>query len=189
MATVDIHRKTRSADGLKTWLCVAVVCLSIILSRLHLLYDIRAGHNWSKTSCLIAFPLRIVESHQDYGNLGCNRSISGDSMRLGGKLYTSGITTHANARIQFEPVPAALGTGHLSGRVGLSDHVVYLGGSAVASILIDGVKQWGSQKLVSGIVESFRVSVAPGNKIELVINDAGDGIRSDEVAWIDLQIQ
>ena len=42
---------------------------------------------------------------------------------------------------------------------------------------------------MAGVVDTFQVAVGPGNSIELVVDDAGDGIYSDEVAWVDLQIQ
>ena len=188
LTTADYPRGVDGTYRTSYWLIVALVCTGILAFRLPLLQDVGAKHTWSRTSCLLAFPLHVLESRQDYGSLGCNHSISRDPLRLGGKLYSTGIATHANASIRFEPIPVALSGEHFSGRVGLSDHVVYVGGSAVASIRINGVEQWRSRRLVAGVVDSFSVAVSPGNVIELVVSDANDGIRSDEVAWIDLQI-
>lgn len=171
------------------WILVAVIFASFIAWRLPLLEQIFYRLAWSKASCSLAFPIRVAESSQDYGELGCNHSISHDDIRLAGKRYTVGIATHANARIQFEPIPVSFTGSHFAGLVGLSDHVVYVGGSTVASIWINGIEKWRSRRLVAGVIDSFLVAVTPGDAIELIVEDAGDGIHSDEVAWIDLRIQ
>jgi hypothetical protein len=174
---------------MQPWLAALFFFSGFIALRLPLLQDLPHRQAWSKSSCRLAFPLAVVASRQDYGDLGCNRSISRDAVRLGGLLYAYGISTHAHARIQFEPVPPTMRAGHFTGLVGLSDHVVYVGGSVDASIRVNGIERWRSRRLVAGVVESFRVPVESGSSIELVVGDAGDGIRSDEVAWARLQIK
>lgn len=171
------------------WGLVLLFFCGFLALRYTVLEDLFHRQSWSKSSCRLAFPLQIVASRQDYGELGCNRSISKDAVRLGGSVHVVGISTHAHAHIRFEPMPPTIKAGFFTGSVGLSDYVKSAGGSAEASIHIDGLERWRSRRLVAGVVDSFRVPVASGNSIKLVVDDAGDGIRFDEVAWVRLQIQ
>jgi alpha-galactosidase len=174
---------------LRPWFFVVLILSGVVALRFRPIEDLAYKHMWLTSSCRLAFPLSIIQATQDYGELGCNRSISREPIRLGGRIYPFGISTHAKARIQFEPVPITFRPGVFKGIVGLSDHVLFVGGSTEVAVHVNGVERWRSRRLVAGVVDTFQVAVGPGNSIELVVDDAGDGIYSDEVAWVGLQIQ
>lgn len=113
-------------------------------------------------------------------------SVSGQALRVGGLLRTTGLGVHANARLQYV-VPE--GVSGLRVTVGLVDEVYDLPAEASVTfeILVDG-----ASRVSTGI---FREGDAPkdlrvvgleaGQVIELVTLDAGDLDAGDRTGWVD----
>jgi hypothetical protein len=113
-------------------------------------------------------------------------SVTGRPLSVGGVLRATGLGVHSNSRLAFE-LPA--GVTALRVTVGLCDEVTELParGSVRFEVLVDGV-----QRAASGVVREgdppvvLRVDGLDGaQRLELVVDDAGDDDAADRAAWVD----
>ena len=113
-------------------------------------------------------------------------SVSGQVLRVGGLLRTTGLGVHANARLGYV-VPE--GMSGLRVTVGLADEVFDLPAEASVTfeILVDGTSRASTGLFREGDVpKDLRVDgLEAGQLIELVTLDAGDLDAGDRAAWVD----
>lgn len=99
----------------------------------------------------------------------------------GGRLYTEGIYAHAPARHIYE-----FEKDHdwktLSGICGLPDQ---RGGSVVFRIKADGKEVFKTPTVEPGVTHAYEVDLADVEKLELLVDDAGDGPAVDWGYWFD----
>lgn len=126
--------------------------------------------------------LRPQQVEQGYGDLARDRSVDGNLMRLHGRLFRSGLGTHATARLTYQ-VPEHASS--FESWVGIDDETEGRG-SVVASIWLDGRKVFESPVL-RGLEEPLRVRVplADARTLTLLAECTEDGNRFDHVDWAD----
>jgi hypothetical protein len=103
-------------------------------------------------------------------------------IQVGGEVAVDGLFAHAPARHRF-----ALGGGwkRLQGQVGVNDGH---GGSVVFRILGDGKELFNSGRIADHVAHPFAVAVAGVDRLELIVDDGGDGASGDWGVWLDLQL-
>lgn len=99
------------------------------------------------------------------------------------QVFASGIYAHAPAAHQYE-----LGGKwkNLSGQCGIAQGSH---GSCVFVIKADGQKIWNSKTVKPGKLKTFKLNVEGVQKLELIVEDAGDGTGSDWGLWLEPQLQ
>lgn len=104
-------------------------------------------------------------------------------LEVGGTWYASGLYAHAPARHEF-----ALGRSWrtLSARYGLQDGH---GGSVVFVVRGDGRELFRSETVRDHRVRELRVPLSGIERLELVVEDAGDGNGSDWGVWLEPRIE
>jgi hypothetical protein len=113
-----------------------------------------------------------------YGRALPNRLPEGLLFSCGSRLFPRGLYAHAKSSHIWD-----LGGKwkSLEGHAGLPDG--HDGGSCVFVVKVDGKELWRSPKTEPGTLRSFKVSVEGVSNLELVVEDAGDGIGSDWGCW------
>lgn len=123
---------------------------------------------------------------------GQNRSISGKSLRVGGKTYESGIGVHAASTLVYG-IPA--GSRRFVAVVGLDDEKKTDPRSSVVFEVYGDVREMGeapvllakSPRLCDGTTRTWAFDVELNVRykdLRLVVTDAGDGIASDHADWV-----
>ena len=124
---------------------------------------------------------RPTEARVGWGRPAYDRLPGDDPLVIaGGRLVAHSIYAHAPAAHRWD-----LGGkwNSLAGSAGLPDG--HAGGSCSFRIVGDGRELWRSGKLQPGRPAAFSVDVAGGGELELIVDDAGDGNRSDWGMWFD----
>lgn len=117
---------------------------------------------------------------QGWGQLGIDRSVDGNLMRMRGRLFRRGLGSHAPGLIEFD-IPA--GAKLFEATVGIDDETGREG-SAVAAVLIDDARVHESPLLTGGgEPASVRVPLVGGRRITLLAEPTSDGQRNDHVDW------
>ncbi len=113
-----------------------------------------------------------------YGRALPNRLPEGLLFSCGSRLFPRGLYAHARSSHVWE-----LGRKWktVEGHAGLPDG--HDGGSCVFVVKADDKELWRSPKTEPGTLRSFKVSVEGVSNLELVVEDAGDGIGSDWGCW------
>jgi alpha-galactosidase len=136
----------------------------------------------------VIYPLSQVPAAavvQEYGEPRANRSVDGNPLTIGGKVFSTGLGTHAAGEIRLN----LRGQGKsFFARVGVDDETK---GKGSVRFLV-----YGDQKMLadSGVMkggESHRVLDVPlkGVKsLRLVVQDAGDGISYDHADWAEAAV-
>jgi hypothetical protein len=103
-------------------------------------------------------------------------------LEVGGQFFESGLYAHAPARHAFD-----LGGGWktLASKFGLQDRH---SGSVVFVIRADGRELFRSEPIKDHKLREAKVSVAGARRLELVVENAGDGNGSDWGVWIEPQL-
>ncbi|MDG2150133.1 MAG: NPCBM/NEW2 domain-containing protein [Planctomycetota bacterium] len=113
-------------------------------------------------------------------------SVSGQALRVGGLLRTTGLGVHANARLGYVVPEDVSG---LRVTVGLVDEVFDLPAEASVTfeILVDGTSRASTGLFREGDApKDLRVDgLEAGQLIELITLDAGDLDAGDRAAWVD----
>ncbi|MGE0479544.1 MAG: NPCBM/NEW2 domain-containing protein [Phycisphaerae bacterium] len=125
---------------------------------------------------------RPISIEQGWGELGADRTVDGNVLRLGGKSFRSGIGTHAPARLTYE-IPR--GARYFEATIGIDDETGGHGSAAV-SIRLDGELAYESPLLVGGqrpVV--VRLLLRNARQIELAADPTRDGQRFDHVDFAD----
>lgn len=125
--------------------------------------------------------LPIVEQRQGWGDLGFDRSVGGNPIRMGGQMLP-GIGTHANSDLLFL-IGSRFQT--FSALAGIDDEMKEFAKSSVTfEVLGDGRSLWKSGVMRHGDPpEPCRVDVTGVQLLELKVGDAGDGIDGDHADW------
>ncbi len=124
--------------------------------------------------------LRPTSVSQGWGDLGSDVTVDGNTIRLGGEVFSKGIGTHAPSRLLFD-IPE--GFAWFEATVGIDDETNGQG-SVVASVLLDGVVAYESPTLVGGEAPAVtRVPLGAARQIQLETDPTEDGNRFDHVCW------
>jgi hypothetical protein len=103
-------------------------------------------------------------------------------MSLGGQLYAHGLYAHAPSNYTYSL------KGHwtrLSGHFGVADGH---DGSCIFVIRCDGVERWRSESITQGQAYDFNVALNETDRLELIVEDSGDGNGGDWGLWTDVQL-
>lgn len=118
-----------------------------------------------------------------YGRALPNRLPEGLLFSCGSRLFPRGLYAHAKSSHVWD-LGGKWET--LEGHAGLPDG--HDGGSCVFVVKADGKEVWRSPKTEPGALRSFKVSVEGVSNLELLVEDAGDGIGSDWGCWFAPQV-
>ncbi|MCG3128855.1 MAG: hypothetical protein CHACPFDD_03751 [Phycisphaerae bacterium] len=119
---------------------------------------------------------------QGWGQLGIDRSVDGNLMRIRGRLFRHGLGTHAPSRVEFD-IPAGAAT--FEATVGVDDETAK-DGSATAAILLDDARVCETPLLTGGgEPATIRIPLGAARRIVLLAETATDGQRNDHVDWAD----
>lgn len=126
--------------------------------------------------------LRPVTMQQGYGDLGMDRTVDGNIMKMHGKSYAGGLGTHAPSALVYNvPVDAAW----FETVVGIDDEAAGQG-TVVVSVELDGRTIYKSPVLKGNIDPVvLRLPVRDGKQISLRADATRDGQRFDHVDWAD----
>lgn len=121
--------------------------------------------------------------HQDWGELGYDRTVDGNIISIGGRKYQRGLGTHANSVIKYR----------LEGKyrwftadIGLDDEVGNNGDGVQFEVRVDGNTVFGPSPVFRGDepAMSIKVDVSGGDVLELYVTDGGNGnIDYDHADW------
>lgn len=129
---------------------------------------------------------RIVGAEQERGWLRIGQSYSGYHLSVNGKLYNSGLGTHAHSIIRLQlPSDARI----FKGKIGIDDARVGVSGPVVFSILSGSSTLFRSVEMAAGSpVQDFEVSVAGLQSIILEVVCIGNSNLHAHVDWLDLEL-
>ncbi|MDR0704037.1 MAG: NPCBM/NEW2 domain-containing protein [Planctomycetaceae bacterium] len=124
---------------------------------------------------------------QDHGTLQVNRGTNGKTLSIAGQTYKHGLGTHANSKIVYEL------QGHyerFEAKVGVDDAMKdYTKSSVVFQVFVDGEKKFDSGVMrINDEPKNVNVDLNNAETLELVVNNAGDGIECDHAIWADAQL-
>lgn len=113
---------------------------------------------------------------------------SGKPLRLGGQSYTRGLYCHAASRLVVHlPGPGKA----FEAVVGVDSNEQTSGGrgSVVFSVRVNNAEAWHSEVLREGLPPvPVRVDLKGATRLELVVDDAGDGISCDQSDWAEARV-
>jgi NPCBM/NEW2 domain len=121
-----------------------------------------------------------------FGTLEYDESFDMTPLKLNGKVYTSGLGTHAPSEIRFD----------LNGKyrvfeadVGVDDLQTGSSGSVVFRVLVDDKEMFASAVMRPGQPhEHVSVDLTGANRLTLIVGDAGDGNHNDHADWADAKL-
>lgn len=129
--------------------------------------------------------LNWISATTGYGTIQKDKSISGNSITVRGVVYPKGIGTHAVSEIHYNLAGAYT---QFTSTVGVDDEATPHG-SVVFQVFGDGNKLFDSGVVTgTSAAQSFTVSVAGVNNLELLVGDAGDGQVADHADWAGAQL-
>jgi len=124
---------------------------------------------------------KMLESTVGYGNAQPNRLPDSNLLfSCAARLFSRGLYAHAPALHRWD-LGGKWKT--LKGHAGFPDGVD--GGSCVFVIKGDGKELWRSEKTQPGTLRSFELPVDGVKELQFVVEDAGDGNRSDWGCWFE----
>lgn len=131
-----------------------------------------------------------LATKQDWGNLNRNKSVDGNPLTIGGKVYEKGLGTHANSEIEYD----------LS-RFNACEFLAFVGqdketnGSITFQIFLDmGHGYTEKPAFESGILRredgtvDVKLDITNAQKLKLITTDGGDNINGDHADWGDARI-
>jgi len=124
--------------------------------------------------------LRPIHAHQDYGNLGINKSVNGTVLTLAGRRFSNGLGTHANSQIDYM-LPDNVES--FSFIVGLDDEVE--SASIKASVWGDDKLIWESKPFYGAEkdLEPTKLNISNIRKLSLRVSGMDD-ISGDHADWV-----
>lgn len=124
--------------------------------------------------------LPALSARQGWKSLQRDRSVSGATLRISGRLYLKGLGTHAPARLEFA-VPE--GVREFRTFAGI-DGAARRSGSATVTVELDGVPAGPPLRIDGGAApQAIALPVTGVRRVALIAEDAGDGRRGDHVDW------
>ncbi|MCF0234874.1 MAG: NPCBM/NEW2 domain-containing protein [Thermoguttaceae bacterium] len=121
---------------------------------------------------------RVVAAEVGWGRFARGRALDGAFLCVGDRPEARGFFAHAPSRVEFE-LGAAWKT--LEFGCGVQDGA---GGSAVFVVRGDGVELYRGPAVRAGRRIDEKIDVANVRKLELIVEDAGDGQSSDWSVWL-----
>ncbi len=120
---------------------------------------------------------------QEWGEPKTNQTVDSKPLSVGGKVYQTGIGTHARSKIEFR-VPKDVSK--FESFFGVDDQGTEIVGSVVFEVKVNGKAVFTSAVMRSGDqAQSLSVPVSGGDKLELFAYDAGDGNSYDHASWLE----
>ncbi len=141
----------------------------------------------AETNGLPLSELEPVSARQDYGSLELDRSVQGQTLKIGEREFARGLGTHANSRLVYD----------LGGRctrfeswVGVDAEMKgYTNSSVVFQVFGDSRKLFDSGVMrLATPAKQVNVDVRGVKELALVVTDAGDGINCDHADWADAKL-
>jgi len=115
-----------------------------------------------------------------------NKSVDGNPVSIGGKVYSTGFGTHADSVFSIELGKKAT---RFRAYVGVDDEVEDKG-SVVFRIVGDGKTLWESDRVRGGdAARPVNVNLRGVSRVMLLVSDGGDGIDYDHADWADAVIE
>lgn len=107
----------------------------------------------------------------------------GKRLKIGETVFSHGLYCHANSRIRVRlPAPGK----SFAAKVGIDTNGSWFGGSIVFSVLVGGRGAHKSEVCQRGQApRSLHADLGGAKEFELVVDDAGDNINSDQADWAD----
>jgi len=129
--------------------------------------------------------LDLSKVTQDWGQPHRNESVDGHPIAIGGRMYRHGVGTHANSALVINLNHHARS---FSSDVGVDDETAKRG-SVRFEIWVDGRKQADSGLVRGGDgARHLQVSLSGARRLELIVDEADNGIDYDHADWADAQI-
>lgn len=124
--------------------------------------------------------LKPVTATTGWGQIGIDKSVDNNPIKIDGKVYDSGLGVHADSDLVYS----------LDGKyksfkatVGLDDEVGS-NGSVIFEVYLDGVKAFDSGVMTGDSkAKDINLSVVGVKEIKLSVRGAGDGINFDHADW------
>lgn len=144
---------------------------------------------------LAAIPAEISEENlvcarQEYGEARNGKSVDGNVLTLAGKVYTSGIGTHATSMIPVDVPEFESGVRVFTGLVGIDDEASSNPGDGVECRILSGsAVLWSSGKIKRGGPKKFRIAVPRGARRLYLLALAGADNWNDHVDWANLAFE
>jgi alpha-galactosidase len=133
---------------------------------------------------LSSLDLKLIS--QGWGRPGVNRSVDQNPITIGGRVYSSGIGTHAASAFYIDTAGKAL---RFSATVGVDDEVAGKPGSVEFRVLGAGKTLWRSGVMRPGNAGMpVSLDVRGIKTLVLLVGSAGDGIDYDHADWADAQL-
>lgn len=121
-----------------------------------------------------------------WGTPRANRSVEGNPLRIGGREFKRGIGTHAKSRFALELFGE---TESFSAVAGIDDEQTAERASVEFVVRGDGDVLWRSGVLkAAGGGKPLEVDLRGVRRLELEVDDAGDGIGNDHADWADAKL-
>jgi hypothetical protein len=127
----------------------------------------------------------VVSSFQQYGRLRTDRSVDGRRLSVGGRVFASGLGTHAKSRIQLH---LEHGYHRFVGSCGVDDEVGKRG-SVVFRIIHRGRILFASPLVRGGSpAVPFDVDITGFQDLALLVGDADGSNNDDHADWLELRL-
>ena len=128
--------------------------------------------------------LDLSKMTQDWNHPHRAESVDGHPLTIGGKTYTHGVGTHANSAFTINLNGAGQ---EFSSDVGVDDETAKRG-SVRFEVWVDGRKAADSGLMRGGDgSKHLQASLAGAKKMELIVDEADNGIDYDHADWADAQ--
>ena len=125
--------------------------------------------------------LNLSAVQQDWGAPQVDRSVDKNPLRIGGKTFEHGLGTHANSQLCVDLGGMAT---RFHAFVGADDETLPRKGSIEFRVLGDGKELWTSGVLRTGdAAKELSVPLAGVKTLQLLVEDADDGITCDHADW------
>ena len=127
--------------------------------------------------------LTILQAKQSYGTLKINQGIGGETLEANGVVYSKGVGTHANSRIEV------IISGSDKGLTGSCVYPSFASGARIrcqiydAEHLIHQTKDIDKDKRIA----NFSINIPDSRRITLVTKSLDFGIDTAHVAWVNLE--
>lgn len=126
--------------------------------------------------------LEPVLAEQGWGDLGADRTVDGNAIRMRGRRFERGLGSHAPSKLLYNIPP---GYRWFEAIIGIDDETRG-NGSAVLSVYLDGVRAFESPVLVGGAEPVLvRIPLGDARQVLLQADPTPDGQRFDHVNWAD----
>jgi alpha-galactosidase len=125
--------------------------------------------------------LDLAQMDQGYGRPHIDRSVTNAPLTIAGRIFTTGVGTHATSRIDLDPGGKPL---KFTAYVGVDDAVLSRRGSINFIISADERILWESGVMRPGDSAKYvNIEIPRSRTVTLLVTDAGDAIDYDHADW------